>query len=245
MVDEVLAVGDAEFQKKCLGKMKNVSKGGRTVLFVSHNLGAISRLCMKAVVLESGGIQFIGDPGNAVRLYLTKSGSQTMLAGFRGPLKSSLEFLSIKISCDRDRDSQFLSPGSTICVTVLGKCMSPIRSFRTSFALFRDGVRLFTLYDSDEPKDLTPGLFESTFRIPPYFLRPGQYHVSVGGGREGKGAWIWGNNLTHFSVIEEWCSGYEPNSLGLINLRATGERRLIDGDVTVHTNIGSSPTVSP
>src|SRR5438552_870526 len=61
IVDEVLAVGDAEFQKKCLGKMNEVSKGeGRTVLFVSHNMAAIKTLCNRAIVLENGNLSFMG-----------------------------------------------------------------------------------------------------------------------------------------------------------------------------------------
>src|SRR5438105_11890504 len=60
IVDEVLAVGDAEFQKKCLGKMEDVSKGGRTVLFVSHNMDTITALCSKVIVLKQGHVIFNG-----------------------------------------------------------------------------------------------------------------------------------------------------------------------------------------
>jgi lipopolysaccharide transport system ATP-binding protein len=71
IVDEVLAVGDAEFQKKCLGKMGDVSKGeGRTVLFVSHNLAAIKALCNNSILLKNGEFQFQGISDEAVRLYL-------------------------------------------------------------------------------------------------------------------------------------------------------------------------------
>src|SRR5258708_16221911 len=65
VIDEVLAVGDLEFQKKCLGKMEDVSKGGRTVLFVSHNMDAILRLCSRAIHLAKGGIIDIR-PANTV-----------------------------------------------------------------------------------------------------------------------------------------------------------------------------------
>jgi len=72
IVDEVLAVGDAEFQKKCLGKMGEVSKGeGRTVLFVSHNMGAIRELCNLAILLNNGKISNIGISNNIVREYLS------------------------------------------------------------------------------------------------------------------------------------------------------------------------------
>ena len=69
LVDEVLAVGDAAFQKKCLGKMDDLSKQGRTVLFVSHNLQAISTLTMRAILLEGGRLVFDGEPSGALARY--------------------------------------------------------------------------------------------------------------------------------------------------------------------------------
>ena len=73
VVDEVLAVGDAQFQKKCLGKMGDVAKGGRTVLFVSHNMAAVTHLCGKGICLGSGRVKMSGDIGNIVRAYLKES----------------------------------------------------------------------------------------------------------------------------------------------------------------------------
>jgi|ERR1700757_978136 len=70
IVDEVLAVGDAEFQKKCMGKMKDVSGQGRTVLFVSHNMSAINNLCTRGILLESGMIKHIGNISDVVSKYL-------------------------------------------------------------------------------------------------------------------------------------------------------------------------------
>ncbi len=72
VVDEVLAVGDAEFQKKCLGKMGEVARGGRTVLFVSHNMSAVQALCRTAVVLEQGAVARIGPATEAVAFYLNR-----------------------------------------------------------------------------------------------------------------------------------------------------------------------------
>lgn len=73
LVDEVLAVGDTQFQKKCLGKMKEVSKQGRTVLFVSHNMTAIQSLCSKAILLKEGEINYIGTAADTVKKYLTET----------------------------------------------------------------------------------------------------------------------------------------------------------------------------
>jgi lipopolysaccharide transport system ATP-binding protein len=69
LVDEVLAVGDQEFQKKCLGKMHEISEGGRTVIFVSHNMAAVQALCTRAVYLDAGKVRGIGSPGDMIREY--------------------------------------------------------------------------------------------------------------------------------------------------------------------------------
>jgi lipopolysaccharide transport system ATP-binding protein len=73
VVDEVLAVGDADFQKKCLGKMSEVSRSGRTVLFVSHQMAAVESLCRRGIVLQKGQVQFVGSQTEAVAEYLTSS----------------------------------------------------------------------------------------------------------------------------------------------------------------------------
>jgi hypothetical protein len=75
LVDEVLAVGDAAFQKKCLGKMQDVSSHGRTVLFVSHNMGTINALCSEAILLEKGGITHRGTPESTIDRYLMAEGA--------------------------------------------------------------------------------------------------------------------------------------------------------------------------
>jgi lipopolysaccharide transport system ATP-binding protein len=83
IVDEVLAVGDAEFQKKCLGKMQDVAKGGRTVLFVSHNMAAVQALCGSAIYLKSGTVKSSGEVESIVNQYLVNSdsGEARSLAG--------------------------------------------------------------------------------------------------------------------------------------------------------------------
>jgi lipopolysaccharide transport system ATP-binding protein len=74
VIDEVLAVGDAEFQKKCMGKMSDVARSGRTVLFVSHNMSAVRSLCDRGILLDEGKIVHDGSVENAVRAYLSRSG---------------------------------------------------------------------------------------------------------------------------------------------------------------------------
>ena len=79
IIDEVLAVGDTEFQKKCLGKMEDVNKSGRTILFVSHNLGAVARLCSKAILLNGGALITAGKTNETISLYLKKSGLESAI----------------------------------------------------------------------------------------------------------------------------------------------------------------------
>jgi lipopolysaccharide transport system ATP-binding protein len=70
IVDEVLAVGDAEFQKKCIGKMSSVASGGRTVLFVSHNMGAVATLCGRGLLLRAGRTAAVGEIGEVIAAYM-------------------------------------------------------------------------------------------------------------------------------------------------------------------------------
>lgn len=101
IVDEVLAVGDAEFQKKCLGKMGEVSKGqGRTILFVSHNMGAVRKLCNKSILLESGMKIFEGDTNIVIDNYLI--GSTKKLASFKPISIIEIGVVVTKISINED-----------------------------------------------------------------------------------------------------------------------------------------------
>jgi lipopolysaccharide transport system ATP-binding protein len=102
-VDEVLAVGDAAFQKKCLGKMRNVAKEGRTVLFVSHNMGAIKALCASGMVLEAGHMALRGDIENCIKWYHEASldsqaaASVTLLGRRRTPSSDLVQLKSLTL----------------------------------------------------------------------------------------------------------------------------------------------------
>src|SRR5687767_14808959 len=89
IIDEVLAVGDAEFQKKCLGKMEDVSKSGRTILFVSHNMGAIQNLCRKAILLDKGQVEAIDQVSKTIELYLNDKTSLSSFSEYKISQKPS------------------------------------------------------------------------------------------------------------------------------------------------------------
>ena len=98
VVDEVLAVGDADFQKRCLGKMHEVSRGGRTVLFVSHNMAAIQALCSRAIWLENGAVAADGSVGDSVRRYLSSAVNAARTGS--GPIRvtPALDLLRFELS---------------------------------------------------------------------------------------------------------------------------------------------------
>ena len=102
VVDEVLAVGDAEFQKKAIGKMKDVSQGeGRTVLFVSHNMASVQRLCNHGVLLENGMVKYIGDVADAIHLYLSEDKAQTEYVNLNPNPKDKLNLLWAKVTPEK------------------------------------------------------------------------------------------------------------------------------------------------
>ena len=92
IIDEVLAVGDASFQKRCIGKMKDVSRSGRTVLFVSHQMQAVSNLCDRAIMLKNGKIDYSGSTDETIRHYLDGNiASASQRAGLRKDRTGSVE----------------------------------------------------------------------------------------------------------------------------------------------------------
>src|SRR5437868_992157 len=160
LVDEVLAVGDLSFQKKCLGKMGEVSRGGRTVLFVSHNMAAVENLCSRAVVLHQGRLCFDGSSKDAIQFYLnslsTQSGTGHVVelsgVGDRrsiiAPLLRRLEFLT-------DNEQQLtegLPIGSRLKVKVYFDLPKSTSNFNVGLGFNNTyGQRIFTAHSVFEP----------------------------------------------------------------------------------------------
>ena len=115
LVDEVLAVGDAAFQKRCLGKIGEVAEEGRTVIFVSHNLSAVERLCDSALLLDHGRVSFQGSTADAIERYLqTGSAAQGLLTeAARRPGRGRVRFTRVRALCD-GRPAIHLTSGSRV-----------------------------------------------------------------------------------------------------------------------------------
>lgn len=227
VVDEVLAVGDAEFQKKCLGKMGDVAHEGRTVLFVSHNMGAISQLCGKGILIKEGKIKIFASTRNVIDEYL-KNNHEIINTNFIGSLSQIITVKKILVNSFIGDKQIFISPSSKINITIFGNCGREIDDFRITFSLFRDGVRVLSLHDGQSYSDMPKGQFEVDFEIPDYFLRPGDYFVAVGGHNDGSTEYFWGTNLFVITIREEWGSKCDYDNIGIINLPIQGIRRIHD-----------------
>ena len=182
VIDEVLAVGDAEFQKKCLGKMRDVAGHGRTVLFVSHNLEAIERLCESCVVLEKGTVVRVAPASSAVGEYL-KSTPIADLAQYRdAKYKNSSELVSVKLAHDFAR----------IFLNVRPRSNEP-----RDFALViydRNQNPLFTTHMTDRGSPVTTSAnLMLSVPLPLHHLRSGQYFVTF--------ASFTANRATFFDVV--------------------------------------------
>lgn len=230
VVDEVLAVGDLQFQKKCLGKMEDVSQSeGRTVLFVSHNMGTINQLCNKAIFLNKGKIADMGKTGDIVRKYM-QSGTINGLIdknSVSGTLTSFIEFQDVSINGISSNDI-YISPSAEIRIAVSGHCKSNLEFFRNGITILKDGIKLFSFHSHDEPVSMKKGKFVSEFIIPKYFLRPGDYTLSIFGhdnGNHRKGnEWIYGNDILIFSILEEWDTVNDSHNEGIVNIQSVIKR---------------------
>lgn len=184
IVDEVLAVGDSSFQKKCLGKMGEVAKGGRTVLFVSHNLSAVSELCTKAVLLSKGMVDSVGKPDDVIDYYLASAKSSSK----REVITSKCERFELKmpywINCDGKKVSSYQC-GSDIVLRFEMNFLKPVPKINPGFAV-RDifGRRIFTSHLRDDPafsfeKELSGKVILDT-DLQLESLAPGRYEVVFG-----------------------------------------------------------------
>jgi len=226
LIDEVLAVGDAGFQQRCLGRMSEIAGGGRTVLFVSHDMGAITKLCDRVMLLEGGEVMTIADPQTAVDQYLrlVSDWRSNPKGVFNGPLADRIRFFDLTINGVSSDEPRIIRPDQPITLHVIGEASQTVPAFRTTFSVYRDGVRVLTRHDTATPTELPAGRFEARADLPAMLLRPGRYTVSIGGYRDGMREYLWGTDLMDFTIPEQWSADYDPINLGLINLPGYGER---------------------
>ena len=186
IVDEVLAVGDFEFQKKCLGKMGEAAKTGRTVILVSHNMGAIDRLCRRAILLDEGKVVFDGETGEAIRRYQTSSESFAEWKPTDAQLTNSdCTFLRIALRNLNGEVTALFRGDEPINVEidyVIHHKLDPCQVGAHVFGIAGDHIFGTEDVDGSETPRLTrePGRYSARFAIPGHLLRPGRYSFLVG-----------------------------------------------------------------
>ena len=225
LVDEVLAVGDAGFQKKCLGKMGNVAKEGRTVLFVSHNLGAITQLCGRAVQLEKGRLKRVGPAAEVVAAYLSAVVDTELRSSW------SSDSSNLNHAESRFRSARLLSVEKQLMATVYFDSpflieltydvTASIRDLSISYKVYDyQGNLVFESMDTDMPewkgRVREPGRYRSTCQVLPSFLKPGRYYVALSSFVERVKIVERQDNVLSFDVSE---IGYplNPDRLGIVS----------------------------
>jgi lipopolysaccharide transport system ATP-binding protein len=208
VVDEVLAVGDAEFQKKCIGKMKDVSNSGRTVLFVSHNMEAVQNLCSRAVLLDGGELVMNSSTENVIEKYLESVYSNIEKTEVLFPdrqLKSQL--VSFKFLTDRK--TPFFSFNEDIPIEILFELEDEFSDVDLNISLFNKQGKLFMFFASDienkgfgKVQSFKKGINLVRFAIPKGSLNKGEYYF---------------NFLLHRAYAEKLDSRHETVSFRIIN----------------------------
>jgi lipopolysaccharide transport system ATP-binding protein len=201
IVDEVLAVGDAEFQKKCLGKMSEVSKAGRTVLFVSHNINAVDQLCNRVILLDRG--QLVADSTDKAAVISRYLFGETN-ATIKGEIDSSdvvfrdNEFFAFKRMRLCDANGRTIDGPIASSVDVFVEIRLEIKKLRQELTfgyavLNEEGSTVYWTFTTDSNdfffNDLQIGDVVLSTRIPPRFLNQGIYRIEFMAGIH-KAAWL-------------------------------------------------------
>jgi hypothetical protein len=186
LVDEVLAVGDLEFQKKCLGKMQEVSKSGRTIIFVSHQMNQIRRLCERVLWIDSGRIREEGPTGKVVGQYE----SAGLSADAAGDARCFLRW-SICGQGNAVRDGL-----SEVTFHFHVRLSEPVVQGHFGMAALSDSGAVLAGWGFDN-LDIAAGAQEIILRVPLLPLRPGAYSLTCS-------LFNRGNNLTGGQLIEQW-----------------------------------------
>ncbi len=191
IVDEVLAVGDASFQRKCLGKMGEVSHEGRTVVFVSHNMAAVRSLTSKAIWLDHGRVAADGLTGDVVSEYLASTIDEEVSGvvdlrenASRGTVRKftadRVRFTSVSLLDPDDRPALAFGEGSPLRVDLRFDVREPVRFLELYVRVKSiEGQRLFASYAGQVESTIYPGRYRSICEIPENPLRPGRYVIEL------------------------------------------------------------------
>ncbi|RMF29403.1 MAG: ATP-binding cassette domain-containing protein, partial [Chloroflexi bacterium] len=185
LVDEVLAVGDARFQRKCLNKMEEVGQEGRTVLFVSHSMPSITRLCERVILLDEGRIIADGPAHQVVSAYLNSGLGTTAAREWpdlaKAPGDDVVRLRAVRVRTEDGRVTDAVDIRQAVGIEMEYEVLRPGHLLMPYYNVFnQDGVKLFTAIDQDPPwrrRPRPPGRYVSTAWIPGNFLAEGTLFI--------------------------------------------------------------------
>ena len=188
IVDEVLAVGDADFQKKCMGKMGNVAQDGRTVLFVSHNIQAIRQMCKRVILLTKGEVTSTGDVHTGINMYLHQNasvnlGTTDLETHPRSRPPEAAKLLSLKFLNQQGEQISRVKHTDDLTVEVRFRINQPTETLDIPMAIIHaEGIKIFSEAYSDQFKKLRldTGEYVVRFSIPLRFLKLESYSLVIG-----------------------------------------------------------------
>ncbi len=188
VVDEVLAVGDFDFQKKCLNKMEDVGQQGRTVLFVSHNMQAITRLCSRAILLENGQIKYDGSSNEIVSRYMTSGSGLTSSQSWdnleEAPGGNIVRLRAVRVKDESGQVAEYFDIRKPIAIEMEYEVLESGYLLMPHHSLFNgEGQWIFTIVDTDPNWRRRPrpsGRYIGTAWIPGNFLSEGILYVQSG-----------------------------------------------------------------
>jgi lipopolysaccharide transport system ATP-binding protein len=188
IVDEVLAVGDARFQAKCLKKMQDVGHQGRTVLFVSHNMPAVTRLCERAILLDGGSVVRNGTPHSVVTAYLTSGLGTTAAREWDDPAKAPgsevVRLCAVRVRAKSGQVTDTVDVREPVYIELEYIVLKPGYMQMPHLQFYReDGIHAFSAHDLDPAWRRRPrpvGRFVSMVEVPGDFLSEGTMFVGAG-----------------------------------------------------------------
>ena len=210
IVDEVLAVGDAQFQKKCMGKMQDAGSEGRTVLFVSHNMNAIEQLCTSAICLSHGSVSQQGkDVRNVIKEYLASDLESAQVTEWVNPdITKDSPWFSLRKFCLTDAHGNTLSMpvtnDSEIWVQLEAEINEVDQALTVGYQIYAEGeLPLYWSCQADGAEGDWPvlhkGMNKLRSKIPPRFLNEGSYRIEMIGGLYNR-QWLYEPNVNSPSI---------------------------------------------
>jgi len=214
LVDEVLAVGDAAFQKKCMGKISDISEKGRTVIFVSHNMNAVHELCQRAILLDKGRKRVEGSALEVINVYLSKDNSRSSVDLDKIPHKGKQKYAFLRkltlLNGDHRPTTVFVMKKAFIAQIEL-ECIQHMRDAEIGLTISsRYGTAIHYLTSTWEGLrgDLEPGRYNFEVRVPEILLFPGKYQVDLWALREGEDSDDIIYEVTYFDVVKGDVTGF-------------------------------------